>query len=369
MKLIFTVINDLTTDQRMIRICSALSEAGHEVELVGRNMRDSQSLATRNYKQTRLNCWFEKGKFFYLEYNLRLFFYLLGRQDYFLTAIDLDTALTAVAFNRFQKKPFFFDAHEMFTEVPEVIDRKSVQKIWLKAEASVFRRAKKIYTVGFALKKFFEERHLRSDVMVVRNAPILNQVSVKIPLEINLPSEPFILYQGALNKGRGLERLIQILKDYSLNYPLVLVGDGDVRQELESMVNSMGLQKQVFFVGQVSPIYLPEISRRARIGYNVSENLGLSYFYSLNNKFFDYVEAELPSVINDFPEYVEHCKKFSVGILVSNANQEIADALKKLMEDEEEYQKIKNQCSLARNVWNWECEKQILIDIYQEFKQ
>jgi hypothetical protein len=39
------------------------------------------------------------------------------------------------------------------------------------------------------------------------------------------------------------------------------------------------------------------------------------------------------------------------------------------MEDEEAYQKIKNQCSLARNVWNWECEKQILIDIYQEFKQ
>jgi glycosyltransferase involved in cell wall biosynthesis len=154
-----------------------------------------------------------------------------------------------------------------------------------------------------------------------------------------------------------------------LNYPLVLVGDGDVRQELERMVNSMGLQKQVFFVGQVSPIYLPEISRRARIGYNVSENLGLSYFYSLNNKFFDYVEAELPSVINDFPEYIEHCKEFSVGILVSNANQEIADSLKKLMEDDEAYQKIKNQCALARNVWNWECEKQILIDIYQEFKQ
>ncbi len=58
-----------------------------------------------------------------------------------------------------------------------------------------------------------------------------------------------------------------------------------------------------------------------------------------------------------------------MGILVSHANQEIADSLKKLMEDDEAYQKIKNQCSLARNVWNWEREKQILIDIYHEFKQ
>lgn len=353
----------------MIRICSALSQAGHQVELVGRTKRDSQPLVTQNFEQTRLNCWFEKGKLFYLEYNLRLFFYLFGKQDYLLTSIDLDTALTALALNFVQNKPFFFDAHEMFTEVPEVIDRKKVQKVWLKVESSVFKRARKIYTVGFALKKFFEERHHRTDVLVLRNAPILNEVAENFPSPLSWPSEPFILYQGALNKGRGLERLIRILHEYSLNYPLVLVGDGDIRSQLESLVEANGMRDQVTFVGQVSPRFLPEISRRARMGYNVSENLGLSYYYSLNNKFFDYVEAELPSIINDFPEYVEHCNKFLVGILVPNNDQEIAAALKLLMEDDVEYQKIKNQCSLARNVWNWEHEKQILIDLYQEFKQ
>jgi glycosyltransferase involved in cell wall biosynthesis len=352
----------------MIRICSALSEAGHEVELIGRKKGDSQSLASKNYKQTRLNCWFEKGKIFYLEFNIRLFFYLLGKSNYLLTSIDLDTSITGLMLWKLRGKPFYFDAHEMFTEVPEVIDRKKVQKIWLKIEERVFQHASKVYTVGFALKGFFEERHQRQDISVVRNVPALRKKTDFFKLDFVLPDSPFILYQGALNKGRGLERLIQILKDYSLNYPLVLVGDGDIRHELQNMVNSVGLKKQVYFVGQVSPDFLPEISRRARIGYNVSENLGLSYYYSLNNKFFDYVEAELPSVINNFPEYVEHCKEFQVGILVSNESKEIANALKTLMEEDSKYQNIKNQCTLARNVWNWEQEKQILMDLYKDFK-
>lgn len=351
----------------MIRICSALSEAGHQVELVGRLKQNSKPLMERSYQQTRLNCWFEKGKIFYLEYNLRLLFYFLTKKNYFLTAIDLDTAITALCLNRMFRRPFFLDAHEMFTEVPEVINRKKVQQFWLSIEAHAFKRATKVYTVGYALKRFFEQRHHRSDVLVLRNAPVLNGEVSDAHQDAILPSDPFILYQGALNEGRGLERLLEIMHQYSLPYPLVLVGDGDIKIKLERMVGEMSLANQVTFVGQMSPQYLPVISRRARVGYNVSENLGLSYYYSLNNKFFDYVEAELPSVINEFPEYIEHCKEFSVGILVPHENQKIAEAIVSLMENDEVYLEKKNQCALARKMWNWDMEKQILMDLYQEF--
>ena len=77
MRAVFCVTNDLNTDQRMIRICGTLQSNGWDVELIGREKRESASLLKRSYKQTRLKCWFEKGKLFYLEYNLRLFWYLL----------------------------------------------------------------------------------------------------------------------------------------------------------------------------------------------------------------------------------------------------------------------------------------------------
>ncbi len=35
-KIVFTVTNDLTYDQRMHRICSSLARAGYTVQLIGR---------------------------------------------------------------------------------------------------------------------------------------------------------------------------------------------------------------------------------------------------------------------------------------------------------------------------------------------
>ena len=48
MKVIFTVTTDLSYDQRMGRICSALAEAGFEIELVGRKRKISKPLEQKN---------------------------------------------------------------------------------------------------------------------------------------------------------------------------------------------------------------------------------------------------------------------------------------------------------------------------------
>src|SRR5689334_8605957 len=92
-KIFLAVTTDLTYDQRMIRICSSLSRAGYHVTLVGRKTLSSVPLTDRPFRQKRISCLFEKGKLFYLEYNTRLFFFLLFKKMNGLCAIDLDTIL------------------------------------------------------------------------------------------------------------------------------------------------------------------------------------------------------------------------------------------------------------------------------------
>ena len=75
-KLVFTVTNDITYDQRMDRICTSLAANNFEVLLVGRKKRDSLAL-NKPYKTFLLNCFSNKGKKSYIETNVRLFFYLL----------------------------------------------------------------------------------------------------------------------------------------------------------------------------------------------------------------------------------------------------------------------------------------------------
>ena len=109
--IIFTVTTDLTYDQRMIRICTSLANAGYTVLLVGRKMKTSLPLAAQPFLQKRINCIFEKGKLFYAEYNIRLFFYLLFKKMDCIGAIDLDTILPAyfiAKIKKIKRTIFFF---------------------------------------------------------------------------------------------------------------------------------------------------------------------------------------------------------------------------------------------------------------------
>ena len=61
------------------------------------------------YCQKRLFCFFEKGKLFYVEYNLRLFIYLLFQNFDVVCGIDLDTTLPTIAVAKLKGKKRYRD--------------------------------------------------------------------------------------------------------------------------------------------------------------------------------------------------------------------------------------------------------------------
>ena len=92
-RIVFTVTNDLSFDQRMQRICTSLSKAGYSVLLVGRKLNNSLPLRPELFQQKRFTCKFNTGMLFYAEYNLRLLYYLMTVHIDVICAIDLDTIL------------------------------------------------------------------------------------------------------------------------------------------------------------------------------------------------------------------------------------------------------------------------------------
>src|SRR5258706_1600085 len=130
------VTNDLNYDQRMIRICNSLAGAGYEVTLVGRQTSDSIAIDQKVYHQHRLRLFFQRGKLFYLEYNLRLFFYLLFRKMDCICAIDLDTIVPCYFISVLKHIPRVYDAHELFCEMKEVVSRPAIYKMWKAVERS-----------------------------------------------------------------------------------------------------------------------------------------------------------------------------------------------------------------------------------------
>lgn len=357
-KLIFLVTNDLSYDQRMNRICTALANHGYDVELVGRMRQNSIPLSNLEFKQTRLSLLFDKGKLFYIEINLRFFLYLLFQKFDAVCAIDLDTIACASLAASAKNKQLVYDAHEYFTEVPEVIGRPVVQKVWLWIEKTFVPRATLRYTVSQNLAALFEKKYLLQ-FHLIRNFPILKSSGNKASLTISKE----LIYQGALNEGRGLENLIEAMK--SLDAHLTIAGDGDLAEKLKSQVSKDGLEEKISFLGYVKPDELRELTSTAYIGLNLLENKGLSYYYSLANKFTDYIHAGLPQVCIAFPEYKTINEQYNVALLIETLSKEaIKTAIERLLNDHNLYAALQKNCEVCALDLNWQKEEKKLLELY-----
>ncbi|MFN6944913.1 MAG: glycosyltransferase [Cytophagaceae bacterium] len=360
-KLVFTVTNDILYDQRMERICQTLSSAGYDVTIIGREKKGSKSLEHKSYRQQRLPMIFQKGKLFYIEYNLRLFFRLLFIPCDVICSIDLDTIVPCYYAAKMRNKVLVYDAHEYFTEVIEVVRRPGVKKIWEKIERTYLSRIKYAYTVNDSLKQLFENKYpLKFEV--IRNVSKLDSNGVNKAEE----TEPYIIYAGAVNEGRGLDECIDAMQ--FLEVKLYICGDGDILQRLIFKVKEMELEHKVIFTGYLKPSDLRRMISKAWLGVLLLENKGLSYYYSLANKFFDYLHAGIPQVTVDFPEYKLLNAQHEVAVLTELKVENIVGAVKSLQRDPEQYRKLSENCLNARREWNWEKESQKLLGFYKSLK-
>ncbi|MDR0864480.1 MAG: glycosyltransferase [Candidatus Symbiothrix sp.] len=359
MKITVSVTNDLVTDQRVHKVCTTLSQNGHDVKLVGRKFRTSKPL-NRNYRTDRMRLCFNRSFLFYAEYNIRLFFYLLFDKTDLYLSNDTDTLPANYLASKIRRKPLIFDAHEMFPEVPEVIHRKFVKSFWTRIEDWVFPRLKNTYTVCQSIADIYNAKY-KINMQVIRNIPFAQQVTSSQPA-IDSKGKKVLLYQGAVNVGRGIEWIIDAMP-YLEDYVFYVVGDGDQLEELKKYVNQLQLNEKVIFTGKVPFEELPAYTQCADIGINLLENRGLNYYYSLPNRIFDYIRATIPVLASDFPEIRRIVAHYNIGALVAHYEPPfLADTIKQMAAREKNHAGF----AAANAELTWENESVTLLNWVQE---
>lgn len=359
-RIIISVTNDLSSDQRVHRTATTLHEAGASVILVGRKKPDSLPLQARDYACIRLHMWFSKGKLFYLEYNFRLFFYLLFHKFDLLNANDLDSLLANFLAASIKGKEIVYDSHEYFTEVPELQGRKLTRSIWLRLEKWIFPRLKKAITVNDSLARIYYEKY-KVPVEVVRNLPIRSHYGKKREFPGNV-----IIYQGALNLGRGIELMIRSMR-FLPGKELWLIGHGDLSGHLQELTRAEGLENQVVFKGFVAPEALRALTPKAALGFSLEEDLGQNYHFALPNKLFDYVQAGVPVLVSDLPEMAAMVKQHKVGEilpLTDRSPEKLAQRVIAVLKEPGKWVKYQENCLKAAEDLCWENEKKVLEKLY-----
>ena len=359
-KAIVCVTNDLTTDQRVHKTCLTLQKCGYFVVKYGRILPESIPIQ-RPYQTVRKRLWFRKGPAFYAEYNIRLFFYLLFSKVDLIVANDVDTIPAAFLIASIRRKEFLFDAHELFSEVPELVNRPFIKKCWQKIEDWILPHISNSMTVCQSIADHYRNKY-HIDMKVVRNVPLF-----KTALRTNRLSQEdkkIILYQGALNVGRGLEWVFNAMPMID-NALLVIIGDGYTRNELETLAVNLKIENKVKFLGAIQGELLHEYTASADIGLCLLERIGLNYYYALPNRIFDYLQAGVPVLASRFPEITKIVDTYQTGVLIDHYEPEfLAETIHQMLANPMDTSHFPD---VAKKLC-WENEEKVLISIIQKTK-
>jgi len=366
-KIIISVVSDLVTDQRVNRAATSLHNYGMEVILVGRELRKSLPLNNRPYRTKRFRLWFEKGPFFYASYNLRLFLFLMfNRADIYLSN-DLDTLAANFIASKLRNVPLVYDSHEYFTEVPELVNRPFIKSVWLSIEKLIFPGLKHVMTVNDSIAKIYSEKY-KVSVNVIRNLPVSGDSSKPKAFrkDWGIPEDKKVfLFQGAgINIDRGAEESIEAIS-YVDGAVLLFIGGGDVIDQSKEKVAERGLNHKVFFIPKQPMNELSGFTRMADFGLTLDKDSNLNYRFSLPNKIFDYIQANLPVLATDLIEVKRIVEKYDIGMITSSYDpQTIAIKMKEMMSDEMRIARWKKNLNIAASELCWENEEQKFLEIF-----
>lgn len=364
-RIVVSVSNDLVTDQRVRKVCQTLYENGYDILLIGRKLPESLPIE-RPYKVHRMNLFFRRKVWFYAEMNMRLFFKLLFVKKDILLANDLDTLLPNYIIAKLFHKKLVYDSHELFTEVPELIHRPKIQKVWLTLEEFIFPKLKNVITVNQEIATIFENKY-KIPVHVIRNiSPKIERKIIDLEKKNQLTKgKKMLILQGSgINRDRGAEEAV-LMMQYIENAVLVIIGSGDVIPTLKEICNEKQLFEKVQFRDKLPYSELIQYTQMADLGLSLDKGSNLNYEYSLPNKIFDYIQCHVPLMVSNRKVVAAIVKQHQVGIVFYEHNPiEMAKLVNQALSNPAQYEIWKKNLEEIATIYTWENESEKLLEIY-----
>lgn len=181
-------------------------------------------------------------------------------------------------------------------------------------------------------------------------------------------NEKILLYQGGLQQGRGLEKIIEAMPLIKEGV-LVFIGAGKLTSQLKAQALQSSEKDRIYFLEKVPFQDLPSITREAYLGFQVLQNVCFNHYSASSNKLFEYMMAHVPVVSCDFPEIAKVVNEQEVGIAIdAHDHRNIAYAVNELLTKHELYEHVKANAEKAKHIYNWQNEKGKLLALYERIE-
>jgi len=369
------VFNPFINDSRVLKETLTLSRAGYSVEIIAHGDKNLPKIERTDEYIVRRFSYLNRDVTKSKSLKLKAYFRYIKESVLYcknfdsLHCNDLNTLPIAFIIKKFYNKNIkvLYDAHEY--EINDIANQSRYSiKIKYYIEKFLIKYANLVITVSPSIANEYQKLYNIKKPALVLNTPAYKEIEKKDifreTLGINRDKIIF-LYQGALLKGRGIEIILDTFKSIENQKAIVVfMGYG----ELEGLIKEFAKgHKNIYFHKAVDSTILLDYTSSADFGISTIEDSCLSYRYSLPNKMFEYIMAEIPVIVSNLQEMREFVTKNSVGVVATQSGVfGLKIAIKKAINMDKI--QLRKDILKTKKVYNWEEQERILLRVYGELE-
>jgi len=370
-KLVSIVLNDFTHDSRVLKECRTLIRGGFEVRVAAMHSdglperENLDGLEVRRYSISTQTL--SKGIIFSAVKYIHLLWKMVrDNKDMDIYHCNDIEALPIGVIAKWlgKNKRVVYDAHEYESEKAGVSGFR--KKMLFVFERFFIKYADQTITVGDKIAEEYARLYSIIKPAVVMNCPVLKDKEYDRSLlrkQFSIADETILLMvQGTLTPDRGIqETLDAFIKVNRKDMALVFMGYGSMEPVIKEYAAK---QSNIYFMPSVAPEVVVNYTASADVGLAFIENASLSYYYSLPNKFFEYIHADLAIISWPLYEIKQIIEKENIGVITDDFTIEsIEKVLQNLNKNKiEQYKKnVKN----LKNQYNWQQQEKVLLNVYK----
>lgn len=238
----------------------------------------------------------------FVEFLVVVVFRFVQRKPEYVNFHSLAVLPLAPFFKLFAKSYIIYDAHELETEKAGINGMlKKMSKI---SERFLVKFVDKIIVVSDSIAQWYKEAYPGKEIFVVRNIPhnsgaaVLHNNELKQRLGIK-ESEILFIYQGLINMGRGIQKLLDTFIELPEEKHILFMGFG---KDTDSVNEYSKKYKNIHYHPAVPYNAIQKITAGADVGFSILDNSCLNHYFCLPNKFFEYILSGVPVIASNFPD-------------------------------------------------------------------
>lgn len=368
-------MTDPRHDARVNRAVSAAQSAGYQIKLLAPGHGIS-SVTMNVAKKLVLGSGFGLGGFTTIRAAETAFWSIASHRQAYQQAIawqpdivhahDWDSLIIASRAAQQAGSKLIYDSHEFASGMhrERLYWQMTMSQAIKRLEAKHIRRADLVVTVSPGIATALKSLHgLAEEPTVIRNLPAYQPAPVAPPDHASI----MLHYHGILAKGRGIEKLVEVMRHLPGRYLLQLLGPerqpGYLRM-IKQEAARLGVDSRLQLLPAVPPDELIRHANTAHFGLCLLGDATPHYRHALPNKLFEYIMAGLFVVTSGSQDMASVVHNHNAGIsLTATTPEQIAAQIKSVSESRLAATRKRNLETAKSLNWGMECQK--LREIYE----